>query len=219
LGGTGLRVKGFGVWGAAVLVVFAGCAARVALPSADAGQRPFPDMGGRTVMLLPVQGAVPLVALPAAAEREPVPLSDGERAALEAELAYWLPEQARRIRWVLPATIERAALRSPLLELRVRDLAVGDFQRARLETIGDPLYGELRRISALMDARPALLPVGAVWIPETGGTGRVHLAVALIDTFGGDVIWYGVVAGSPAAHGDATAVASTAQALARLISR
>jgi hypothetical protein len=85
--------------------------------------------------------------------------------------------------------------------------------------IGDPLYGELRRVAALMDARVALLPIGALWVEEQAGTGRVHLAAALIDTFGGDVVWYGVVAGHPGARGDPAVLASAAQALAVLIPR
>jgi hypothetical protein len=206
----------------ATLLLLTGCGgARATPPSADEAQRAFPDMGGRAVMLLPVQGAVPSISVPASADpaRAPVPLTAEMRAALESELGYWLAEAAPRVRWVLPAAIERAANQSRTLDVHVRDLTVRDFQRARLQTIGDPLYGELRKVSVLVDARPALLPIGALWIPEKDGLGRVHLALALIDTFGGDVLWYGVVAGSPAAADDPSSVASTAQALARLVPR
>jgi hypothetical protein len=199
----------------ALALLLAGCA-RPAPPSADARQRPFPDIGGRAVMLLPVQAAVPTIGLPAGATQA-VALGADARGVLEAELAYWLPARTPRARWVLPDAIERAVRQSPSLDVRVRDLAVRDFQRARLEMIGDPLYGELRRVGALLDARVALLPIGALWVQEPDGTGRVHLALALIDTFGGDVVWYGVVAGVPGARGDATVIASVAQALAELI--
>jgi hypothetical protein len=196
----------------------AGCA-RPAPPGADVRQQVFPDIGGRTVMVLPVQGAVPTITLPATADpaTPPMLLSAEMVHALEAELGYWLQERAARTRWVLPAAVERAALQSPALEVRARDLAVRDFQRARIEMIGDPLYGELRRLGALLNARVALLPVGALWVTEQSGAGRVHMAAALIDTFGGDVLWYGVVAGAPGARGDAAVVASAAQALAGLI--
>jgi hypothetical protein len=208
-----------GVFG--LLLLLAGCARMVAPPSADARQAPFPDIGGRTVMLLPVQAAVPVVAAPATADpaRAPVPLPPELRTALEAELAYWLPERAARSRWLLPDAIERAVARSPMLDVRLRELTVRDFQRARLESIGDPLYGELRRVGALMDARAALLPIGALWIPEAGGGGRVHLVVALIDTMGGQVIWQGVVAGTAGPLNDASVVASVAEALAGMIPR
>jgi hypothetical protein len=204
---------------ALVAAGMAGCARAVAPPSADGRQRPFPDLGGRTVMLLPVQSAVPSVAVPGSADpsRGIVPLPADARAALDAELSYWLPEQARRTRWVLPDAIDAAVRRSPAIDVRVRELTVRDFQRARLDMIGDPLYGELRRVAALVDARPALLPIGAVWIPEQAGGGRVHLAVALIDTFGGDVVWSGVVAGTAGSLSDAAVIASVAEALARMI--
>lgn len=195
-----------------------GCA-RAAPPSAEARQRAFPSLAGRTVMVLPVQGATPTLSLPAAADPAvpPVALPPDMHPALEAELAYWLQQQAPGARWVAPEAVERAVRQSPLLEVRARDLTVRDFQRARLEMIGDPLYGELRRIAALMDARLALLPVGALWVAEPGGVGRIHLAAALVDTFGGDVLWYGVVAGTAGRREDDAVIASTAQALARLV--
>jgi hypothetical protein len=115
--------------------------------------------------------------------------------------------------------VERALQGAGRIEVDARSLSVRDFQRARLRSIGDPLYGELRRVGALLDARLAILPLGAVWITEQTGVGRVHISVVLIDTFGGDVLWQGVVAGAPGARGDAATIASTAQALAQLIPR
>lgn len=200
-----------------VAVAVCACSARPAPPSADAQQRPFPDIGGRTVMLLPVQRVTPIVGIPESADtaRQAAPLSTDALAMLDAELAFWLPTSAARTRWVLPDAVERAALGAPTLDVRPHELPVYDFLRARLESIGDPLYGDLRKLGILMDARIALLPIGAVWIPEQGGAGRVHMAVALIDTFGGSVVWYGVVAGTAGAPGDAATVASAAQALAQ----
>jgi hypothetical protein len=170
-------------------------------------------------MMLPVQSAMPLVAMPATADPAgtPVPLPEPARAALEAELAYWLPQAGARVRWVMTEDVERAVRGSPAIDVRVRDLTVRDFQRARLQYIGDPLYTELRRVAALMDARAAFLPIGAVWIPEREGGGRVHLAAAIVDTMGGQVLWQGVVAGTPGALDDPTTIASAAQALARLV--
>jgi hypothetical protein len=200
------------------LALLAGCAARAAPPSADAPQRGWPDIAGRTVMLMPVQGMVPLIRVAAAdPERAAVPLGEAARAALDAELAYWLAHRAPRTRWLASEAVDRAVAQSPLIDVRVRELAVRDFQRARLQHIGDPLYGQLRRVAALMDARGAFVPLGAVWVPEQGGSGRVHLSAALIDTLGGDVIWQGVVAGAAGDLDDGNTIASVAQALARLV--
>jgi hypothetical protein len=202
-----------------LVVLLGGCAARVAPPTAESQPRPFPDLGGQTVMLLPVQPAVPALSLPASADPAVAPelLPADMVRALESELAYWLPQRAPRARWVDAEAIERAVRGSGRIEVRPRELTVRDFQRARLQSIGDPLYGELRRLGALMDARAALLPVGALWVTERTGGGRVHLVLALIDTVGGDVLWYGAIAGTQGERGDAAVVASVAQAVARAI--
>jgi hypothetical protein len=213
-------VKGIGLFVLALLVGGLGaCAKAAAPPSADVPQRAFPDIGGQTVMLLPVQRVLPTISLPTSADTAvaPAALSADALAELEAELSYWLPERAPRVKWVLPEAVERAVSRSPTLEVRVRDLVVRDFQVGRVTTIGDPLYGDLRRVSMISDARLALLPIGAVAVAERDGSWRVHVAAALIDTFGGNVLWQGVVAGSPAARNASPGLASAAQALAAVV--
>lgn len=202
--------------------MLAACASSPAPPAADTAQQPFPDIGGQRVMMLPVQQVVPAISPPATADttRPMLALSSESLRAVEAELAYWLPEQAPRVRWVLPDALERAVQGSAALDgITVRDLPVRDFQRSRLQSIGDPLYGDLRRVAVVTDARLALLPIGAVWIPETAGAGRVHLAAALIDTMGGRVLWYGVAASSPGERDDPAVAASAARALALQVPR
>jgi hypothetical protein len=201
--------------------VLAACASSPAPPAADTQQQAFPDIGGQRVMLLPVQQIVPAISPPESADtmRSAQALSVESLRAIESELSYWMPEHAHRVQWVLPDAIERAASGSAALRISVRDLSVRDFQRARLERIGDPLYGDLRRMAAVTDARLAFLPIGAVWIPEQGGSGRVHIAAALIDTVGGRVLWYGVAASIVGASDDAAVTASAARALAVQVPR
>jgi hypothetical protein len=197
------------------------CSTRPAAPSAEAPQRAFPDMSGRTVMVLPVQSATPLIARPATADTTAASttLAGDALRAFDAELAFWLAERAGRVTWVPADAVERAAGRAQVLNVRPRDLAIRDFLRARLDAIGDPLYGDLRGLSMLVDARVALLPIGAVWIPEQDGTGRLHVALALIDTFGGRVLWQGVIAGEPTPANDAAALAAATQAIAARVQR
>lgn len=168
-------------------------------PSAGRPAPAPPDLAGRSVMLLPVQpgsGAVP--------------------PGLDAELAFWLTERAPGVTWVLPAAIDRALARSPTLGIRPRALAVSSFMRAEVRRIGDPLFGDLRRLGALVQARYALVPVAGAYIPRPEG-GRVEVAAALIDTIGGRVLWFGVVGGEPGDAGSAAVVASAAHALARAL--
>ncbi|HSJ09623.1 MAG TPA: hypothetical protein VK928_06895 [Longimicrobiales bacterium] len=202
-------------------LALAACSTRPAAPSAEAPQRAFPDMSGRTVMLLPVQSATPLIGRPATADSTApaTTLAGDALRAFDAELAFWLAERAGRVTWVAADAVERAADRATVLNVRPRDLPIRDFLRARLEAIGDPLYGDLRGLSMLVDARVALLPIGAVWIPEQDGTGRLHVALALIDTFGGRVLWQGVIAGDATAANDAAALAAAAQAIAARVQR
>ena len=207
---------------AAIIVLFAAaCASSPAPPTADEQQQPFPDIGGQRVMLLPLQQVVPAISPPASADttRPALAVTSETLRAIETELSYWLPEHAQRVRWVLPDAIERAVNGSAALQISVRDLPVRDFQRSRLESIGDPLYGDMRRVAVLMDARLALLPIGAVWIPEAAGAGRVHIAAALIDTMGGRVLWYGVAASSVGERNDPAIAASAARALAVQVPR
>jgi hypothetical protein len=201
-----------------VALLLCGCARRVQPPSADVpADRPFPDMSGRDVMVMPVQGATPSIAVPLTSTA--VALTSDARTSLEAELSFWLPDAAPRVRWLLPAAVERAARNAPTLGVHVRELQIQELLRARLQSIGDPLYTELRQVALLTNVRPALVPIGAVWIGDADGTGRVHLAAALIDTHGGAVLWNGVVAGTRGPAVNAATIASVAQALARMAAR
>ncbi len=88
------------------------------------------------------------------------------------------------------------------------------FHRAEVRRIGGPLYSDLRGLGALVDARYALIPVAGGYVQRPAG-GRVEVAVAIIDTFGGDVLWFGVVGGEAGDAGSRAVVASAARSLAR----
>lgn len=180
---------------------------RVEPPSPDQPQAAPPDLTGQRVMVLPAQPAAGSSTVGA-----PVP-------GLDEEVAFWLAESAPRVEWVFPPEIERALARSPSLDIHIDALPVGSFHRARVERIGDPLFGDLRALNALVNARYALVPVAAGYVPDTAGGGRVEMNVALIDTIGGRVLWFGAVAGDAAAAGAAEGVASAARSLARIVGR
>ncbi|MGH7503652.1 MAG: hypothetical protein ACREL7_18145 [Longimicrobiales bacterium] len=139
---------------------------------------------------------------------EPVP-------GLDREIAYWLGELVPRANWVFPPAIERAISRNPSLGIRLDALAVQSFHRGVVEIIGDPLFGDLSALGPLVGARFALLPVAVDYVTEESGDGRVEVQAALIDTRGGRVMWFGIVAGDRAPQGP-QATASAARALASL---
>lgn len=188
-------------------------------PGVDAPAAPPPDVSGMTIMVLPAQPATPISIVfdttVAGTER----LDPDALTSFDAELAYWLTERGVRTRWIAPEAVIRAIARSPTLGFTARTLAVGDFERARMEIIGEPLYGELRWLSGLMNARYALVPVGIAYARNAEGDRRVHVAAALIDTMGGHVLWFGVLAGDTGAEHAPGLVASAARELAMRLVR
>jgi hypothetical protein len=193
-----------------LLVVFA-CAGRTELPTAD--QPPAsgpPDLTGATVMVLPAQPAPGASVLP-----------DAEAVAgLDREIAYWLGQMAPRVTWVFPPVLERALERSPSLGIRLRSLAVNVFHRAQVENIGDPLFGDLNALGALVGARAALVPVSAEYVAGAAGEqGRIELRIAVIDPRTGRVLWFGAAAGERGPLDDPATIASAARALGRLVAR
>jgi len=193
-----------------LLAAVGGACARRSVPTAEEPTPQPPALGGHAVLVLPVQPA-PWVTAPADAVLLP-------RAA-DAEIAFWLQDRGARVRWVFPPELERFIDRSPGLDIRLRALAVERFRSAEVKRIGDPLYGDLRRLAGLADARFALVPVAGAFVPAEGGGVAAEIAAALIDTFDGSVRWFGVVRGSPGARDDPARLASVAQALARALVR
>jgi hypothetical protein len=195
-----------------VMLVAAGCGGmRPERAPPPPTTSPAPVMAGQTVMIFPVQyGNVPVAQ--ATLQRFPV-----EKEKLDAEIAYWLPQQAGTVRWLLPSAIQRVISRSPTLGVDIKNLAVGSFQRAQVKRIGDPLYGDLRKLAAVLDARFAVIPVAAEQIGASEADARVQVATALIDALNGTVLWFGVIESAADARGEA-GIASAAQAIARAFS-
>lgn len=158
-----------------------------------------PDLRGRRVMLLPVQQTA------------------GLRGDADAELAFALTGRAESVLWVLPAEVEEVLERSPGVQAATRGLPVGMFLAAEVERVGDPLYGQLRRMSALVDAEAVLLPVAASLEPQSDTTAAVRFTTAVIESRSGRVAWFGVVEGGAFPVGDPRGLASAAETLARTL--
>lgn len=191
-------------------LLLAGCAAvqpRTQPPAATAATAP--SLRGASAMVFPVQeGNVPS----GDAQLQHWQL---DRAALDAEITYWLPQLAGTTKWILPAAIDRVLARSPGLGIDPRALSVGVFQRAQVKHIGDPLFGDLRRLAAVLDAQLAVVPVAAEYLGSEAAGATPTIAAAVINALDGTVIWFGVIAGTEKGVGSQGAVASAAQAFAR----
>lgn len=188
---------------AVATLAIAGCSGRAEPPTPDDQPPPPPNLSGVDVMVLPAQPA------PGGS------MVGGEAVAgLDAEIAFWLAELGTQTRWVFPPEIDRALARSPSFTVRPRALAVSSFHVAEVRNIGDPLFGDLRSLNALLNARYALVPVSAAYTTTATGQGHVEIRAALIDTIGGRVLWFGAVAGDAGPASDRSVVASAARALA-----
>lgn len=178
----------------------AACGSRtVPPPEAGTVQGFAPDLRGRRVMLLPVQQNLGVPGDP------------------DAELAYGLQTRVAGIDWVLPAEVEEVLARSPAIQTRTRGLQVGNFLSAEVERVGDPLYGELRRLASLVDADVVLLPVQAALAAVPEGDPSVRLWTGLIDVRSGRVMWFSVLDGEPFPRGDPRGLASAVDELARTL--
>lgn len=178
----------------------AACGSRSAPPPEPGTVRGFaPDLRGRRVLLLPVQQNL------------------GVPGDADAELAYGLRERGSGIDWALPAEVDAVLARSPAVQARTRGLPVGAFTVAEVERVGDPLYGELRRLASVVSADAIVLPVQAALAAEPGEDPRVRLWTALIEVRTGRVMWFAVLEGGGYPRGDPRALASAAEELARTL--
>lgn len=158
-----------------------------------------PDLRGRRVLLLPVQHVA------------------GIRGDADAELAFALTGRGESVLWILPPEIDAALERSPGVQASARGLPVGMFTAAEVERVGDPLYGQLRRMSALVDAEAVLLPVVASLEAGDTSAAAVRITSAVIEPRSGRVLWFGVLEGGAFAPADPRGLASAAETLARTL--
>lgn len=174
------------------------CAKQSPAPEPGEAQGTPPDLRGSRVMVLPFQNVV------------------GIGGDVDAELAFGLQGRGEGVTWILPSRLQEVVDRSPGLNARIRGLPVGMFGSAEVRRVGDPLYGELRRLASLVDGEVVLLPVQA-WT-RTGEEGEhVRLSAALIHIRSGRVMWFGLVEGDARAPSDPGALASAVDALARTL--
>ena len=174
--------------------------ARSAPPPEPGTVRGFaPDLRGRRVLLLPVQQNVGVPGDP------------------DAELAYGLRERGSGVEWVLPSEVDEMLARSPTVQARTRGLPVGTFTVAEVERVGDPLYGELRRMASLVAADIVLLPVQVAVQAALGGEPPIRFWTALIEVRTGQVMWFAILEGEGFPRGDPRALASAVEEVARTL--
>ncbi len=180
--------------------ILLGCGSQGGPPVAGTTFGALPDLRGHRVMVFPVQ------------------IVTGVPGNVDGELGFALSSRGGDVEWQFPERLRRVAERAPGSDLRVTGLPVGVFLRAEVRRVGDPLFGYLLRMAAITGAELAILPVEARFRPasERGAAG-IELAVAMINSRNGRVLWYGVVEGDPGEADDPRALASAADEVAKLL--
>lgn len=173
-----------------------GCGGTAAAPVAGSSEGFIPDLRGRQVMVFPVQ------------------IRTGVAGDASPEIVFALRARGTEIDWIFPDELEALLARAPAVDSAVRGLPVGIFLSAEVERIGDPLFGQLRRLGALSGSDIALIPVAVRAGAEgVGGASVVEIAATIVNVRNGRVIWFGIVAGRPGSVADFGSVASAVESM------
>ena len=177
-----------------------GCGGTAQAPSAGDFEGFIPDLRGRRVMVFPVQ------------------FQTGVPGGVDPEITFALRTRGPEVAWIFSDELEAVVARSPSVDTAVRGLPVGIFLSAEVRRIGDPLFGQLRRLGALTNSDIALIPVAIGTGAEgVGGTSVVEIAATIVNVRTGQVIWFGVVGGRPGLVADFGLVASAVEELAETL--
>lgn len=218
----------------AVLAAAAGLTAAVGPVEAQDEERVPRIPSGVTLVVTPVQSVAPAPsgAWPGGADSRREAL-----AAVNSEMDFAISEEPLARAWTPPGEVVEQAGRNPMLkvdpqQLAYRGLLAEDDDRPELY---EPLHGQLRKLTALLDARLVALPM-RVWYVEadtaaagteeavgdgdarpSGRRGRAVMQIAVVDTRAGRVLWRGIVGGDPAPVDSGAALGTLASNLVRTL--
>lgn len=155
---------------------------------------PAMDLAGSRVMIMPARARAPVE--------------------LDQELVARLTDRAPRTDWIPPAEIRETVASIPArfsldAPRRLVDLGGGQLR------LQDPLYGDVRRLAAVLDASMAVVPLTTTVSRDSLGT-TLELGVVVVSIHGGRVLWFHTVTGGPGETA-AVAAADAAAALARTL--
>lgn len=148
----------------------------------------------------------------------PVQLRRGGHPDVDAELLFALRSRPTGAEWIGPGELRESLAQNPGTGIRVDGLNVQPFLMGEVRRVGDPLFGDLYRLAAMVDARFAVLPVEVRPRAEgEDGAQAVEIAAAVLESRTGHVLWYGILDGPPGPAGDRAATVGAVEALARRI--
>lgn len=139
------------------------------------------------------------------------------------ELAYALQSRRGTDSWVFPDEARRTLVRSPGMDAPLDALPVDVFLQAEVERVGDPLYGMLRRATAVTGTNRVLIPVGISFReaePEREPPleeSAVEVLAAVVEVVSGRVVWLNVARGEVETPDDPAGLPRAMEALAALL--
>ena len=169
---------------------------------------PVEALAGGSVLILPI-GALVLNDS-AALIPELVARRYGLAAVAGADLDSAVRRGAPAVKWLGLAEQRRALRMAPALGIDPARLETDYLLNPRTESMVDPLWAQLRTLTALMDTRTALAPAG-VRIDRRGGGYAAEYVLVLVDARSGKVLGRGRMVGAEASTPEA-ALASAAAA-------
>ncbi len=173
------------------------------------GSVPLASLAGTDVLLLAAGGVV------AGDAEQPLPELDARRSQLldeaNAALDTALRRDGREVTWIGLEEQRRAARRNPTLNLEPDHFATSYLFDPRVDRIPDPLWGQMRTLAAVTNARYAVVPAG-VKIAGTPGALTASIIVVVADARSGGVLMRMRATGQPAATAEA-ALSSAAGAI------
>jgi hypothetical protein len=111
------------------------------------------------------------------------------------------------VKWALPPELRKIARRAPTVAPDPDRMGQSLMRQQSLETVPDPLRGNLRSLLAMLNGRFALIPAAITFVPERAGLIRAEVSLVLADTRTGKVVWRSLTWGLGATPSQALAAA------------
>jgi len=169
---------------------------------------PVEALAGSSVLILPVGALV--LSDSAALNADLVARRYGLASEASATLDSAFRRGAPSVTWLGLVEQRRALRMAPALGIDPARMETDYLLNPRVESMVDPLWGQLRQLTALMTAQTAVAPAG-VRIDRLAGAYRAEFVLVLVDARSGKVLGRGRMQGAPAATPEA-ALSSAAAA-------
>jgi hypothetical protein len=174
--------------------------------SISAAPLPLASLSGANTLLLTV-GALVFTDSAAGLGAERTSLLEAANAALDTALR----RDAREVTWQGLPEQRRAVRRNPTMGVDPDRLPTAELVGSRVDAVPDPLWSQLRTLSALTGARYAVVPA-AVQISGRPGAYAASYVLVAVDARTGQVAWRGRSTGRAAATPQAALALAAAAA-------